>query len=98
MNKEIIWSSAAENDLALFLEYLNFKWNKDIANSFLDSLDRNLSRVSSDPKLFPIFNKISDIRKCVITKHNTLYYKEYTSEIVLLRLYDSRQHPNKLKF
>ncbi|KGO84710.1 hypothetical protein Q765_20090 [Flavobacterium rivuli WB 3.3-2 = DSM 21788] len=98
MSKEIIWSSAAENDLIKILDYLNLNWNTKVTNSFLDILGKNISQVSFTPDLFPVFNKSLNIRKCVITKHNTLYYENHYSEIVILRIYDVRQNPDKLKF
>lgn len=98
MSKEIIWSSAAENDLLKILEYLDLNWNTNVTNSFLDILDKNISQVSFTPDLFPVFNKLLKIRKCIITKHNTLYYENHDSEIVILRIYDVRQNPDKLKF
>ena len=98
MSKEIIWSSAAENDLIKILEYINLNWNTKVTHSFLDILDKNISQVSFTPDLFPVFNKSLNIRKCVITKHNTLYYENHYSEIVILRIYDVRQNPDKLKF
>jgi plasmid stabilization system protein ParE len=97
MNREVIWSSAAENDLADILEYLNFNWNALTVSAFLDTLDRNISYISSNPQQFPFYNRSENIRKCVVTKHNTLYYSENFSDIVLLRLYDVRQKPSKLK-
>lgn len=98
MNREVIWSSAAENDLVDILEYLNFKWNAITVRYFLDILDRNISYISSNPEQFPFYNRNENIRKCVITKHNTLYYSENFSAVVLLKLYDVRQKPSKLKF
>ena len=98
MSKEVIWSSPAENDLISILEYLDFKWSEQVCNSFLNTLDANIKQASLNPALFPFFNKSLRIRKCLITKHNILYYKDNSSHIVILRLYDVRQHPNKLKF
>jgi len=38
------------------------------------------------------------IQKCVATKHNTLYYRETNHRIEILRLYDTRQNPETLRF
>ena len=51
-----------------------------------------------DPKIFPIINQELNIRKCVVTMHNTLYYRESDSSIQIIRLFDSRQDPKKLVF
>jgi len=39
-----------------------------------------------------------DVRKCVATKHNTVYFREEPNIIVILRIYDTRQNPDKLSF
>jgi len=38
------------------------------------------------------------VRKCLVTKQNTLFYREVERRIEILRLYDTRQDPKKLKF
>ena len=35
-----------------------------------------------------------NIRKCVVSKHNTLYYRNRRNCIELLRIYDNRQNPD----
>ena len=37
------------------------------------------------------------VRKCVITKQNSLYYRENSERIEILRIYDNRQNPRKLR-
>jgi plasmid stabilization system protein ParE len=51
-----------------------------------------------DPKIFPVSNPELEIRKSVVTKHNTLYYREVSNGVEIARLFDSRQDPKKLKF
>jgi plasmid stabilization system protein ParE len=97
MRKPIRWSSFAENDFALILEYLNSKWNKTVCNNFIEIVDTNLLLIQKNPKLFPFLNKELNIRKCVITKHSTLFYRDKENKIEILRLYDNRQNPNTLK-
>jgi plasmid stabilization system protein ParE len=98
MNKNVIWSSKAESDLANTLEYLALNWHKEVTISFLDILDQNISRILNDASQFPYFDKSANIRKCIITRHNTLYFNESISAIIVLRLYDVRQNPRKLQF
>lgn len=98
MNKPIKWSSYAQNDLAHLLEYLEAKWNKKSCITFLNKLDFCIELIEKNPNLFPVFNKTLGIRKCVITKQNTLFYKIAATKIEVLRLYDTRQDDTTLKF
>ena len=98
MNKPIKWSSFAHNDLANLLEYLEAKWNKKSCLIFLNKLDFCVDLIEKNPNLFPFFNKKLGIRKCVVTKYNTLFYKISDAKIDILRLYDTRQNDKTLKF
>lgn len=98
MLKVIKWSSFADIDLSNLLEYLELKCNNKVCNDFLENLDHCILQIQINPDQFLFFNKELQIRKCVITKHNTLFYRETESRIEILRLYDTRQNPVDFKF
>jgi plasmid stabilization system protein ParE len=98
MANQVIWSPAAEKDLENVLDYLHSKWNNRVLNRFLNRIDDCVGIIMEDPKIFPIINQELNIRKCVVTMHNTLYYRESDSSIQIIRLFDSRQDPKKLVF
>jgi plasmid stabilization system protein ParE len=98
MPKHIIWSPLAESDFDNILEYLNQKWGEKIACQFIEITSTILLQISLKPKLFPLSNKKMKIRRCVVTKHNSIYYRESVTQIEILRIYDSRQDPDKLTF
>ena len=98
MAKNVIWSPAAEKDLEAVLDYLQSKWSDQILNRFINKIDDNIGLIIGDPKIFPLINERLKIRKSVITKHNTLYYRESSKSIQIVRLFDSRQDPKKLTF
>ncbi len=98
MLKKVIWSPSAEKDFELILDYLQLKWNNKIINSFINKIDDNINLILEDYKIFPVINEELQIRKSVISKQNTLYYREKSGNLEIVRLFDSRQDPNKLKF
>ena len=98
MSKQIVWSPSAESDFANILEYLQENWEERVTNQFIDLTEGILSQISINPRQFPLIHKKQKIRKCVITKHNTLFYRESNSQVDLLRIYDIRQDPNTLTF
>ncbi|WP_074722917.1 type II toxin-antitoxin system RelE/ParE family toxin [Flavobacterium frigoris] len=97
MRKSIKWSSLAEDDLTKILDYLEIRWNKNVCTKFINKLDFCIDLIRKNPKQFPFINKDFQIRKCIITKQNTLYYRETNSRIEVLRLYDTRQNPDSLQ-
>ncbi len=98
MSKQIVWSPSAESDFANILEYLQENWEERVTNQFIDLTESILTQISTNPRQFPLIHKKQKIRKCVITKHNTLFYRESNSQVDLLRIYDTRQDPNTLTF
>jgi len=98
MLNEIIWSPLAKKDLDNILGYLNKNWSNKIALNFIDILEDLLWQIAINPKQFPIINENLKVRKCVVTKHNSLYYKQNNDRIEVLRLFDNRQDPDKLRF
>ena len=94
MLKSIRWSSFADADFANLLEYLESDWNNKIALDFIENLNNCINQIQKNPNQFPFINKNIKIRKCVITKHNTLYYRVNKDKIDILRIYDTRQNPS----
>ncbi len=98
MPKQIIWSPSAENDFGNILDYLDRNWGKKVASNFVDLSENLLNHISNNPRQFPIIYKRKKVRKCVITKHNSLFYRDGKTNIEILRIYDTRQDPNTLTF
>ena len=98
MPKKITWSTLAESDFSNILNYLNQNWDNKVAANFIDLTDSIITLIAINPKQFPFMHKRKGIRKCVLTKHNSLYYRDKRSTIEILRIYDTRQDPDTLTF
>lgn len=96
MLKPVKWSSLAEKDFSNILDYLEIRWNKNVCLKFINKVDYCIKLIKENPKQFPFIYEDLKIKKCVITKQNTLYYRETSSRIEVLRIYDTRQNPNSL--
>lgn len=90
MHNQIIWSLLSEDDFAGILEYLENEWGDKVALQFIEILDQVLYQICISPKQFPVIFKKEKIRKSVLTKHNTLFYRFSRSQIDVLRIYDTR--------
>jgi len=98
MSKPIIWSPLAENDFESILDYLQIHWGNKVVSDFIVITEGVISQIATNPTQFPLINKKKQVRKCVITKHNTLFYRNRKDYIDILRIFDTRQDPHKLKF
>ena len=98
MPKPVIWSPLSEKDFSDILEYLNKNWGNNVAIDFIDLTEDILNQISINPKQSPVCYKKKKIRKCVLTKHNTLFYRGGKINVEILRIFDNRQDPNTLTF
>jgi len=98
MTKPIIWAPLSEFDLENILDYLQKEWNQEVIIMFLDKIENLMQQISINPKQFPLINAKRKIRKCVITRHNTLFYREKKDFVEVLRIFDTRQDPKRLKY
>jgi plasmid stabilization system protein ParE len=97
MSRKVIISKTAEKKLSSLFEYLLDNWSEKVKYNFIKKLDHNLDLIKLNPKTFPESQKDPGLRKCVITKQTTLYYRFDSRQIKILTIFDSRQNPNKLK-
>ena len=98
MHRQIVWSPLAERDFTNILEYLNKNWDEKVTNNFIDLTEEMIRQISVNPRQFPVIYKKEKIRKCVLTKHNTLFYRYGKSRVEILRIYDTSQDPKTLNF
>jgi plasmid stabilization system protein ParE len=98
MPKLIIWSPLSEKDLESILEYLHSNWDDKVVHQFVEITDKLVNQISINPKQFPIIHGRKKVRKCVITMHNTLFYRDRKEYIDILRIYDARLDPGKIRF
>ncbi|MEI6048599.1 MAG: type II toxin-antitoxin system RelE/ParE family toxin [Bacteroidota bacterium] len=94
---KIIWTDEAYKNLQYIVNYLEEFWTSREIRKFAKLLDKQLILITKNPSLYPYSNKAGQIRKSVLTKQITLYYKVTGIEIYLITLFDSRQSPDKLK-
>ena len=98
MPKPIIWSHLSETDFSNILVYLDKNWGPKVAANFIDLTESIINQISINPKQFPICFIRKKVRKCILTKHNTLFYRDGKVNIEILRIYDTRQDPDTLTF
>ena len=96
MNRAVKISKTAEKKLDKLFDYLLENWSKKVKADFIKKLDKSVELIKSTPESFPESDEQNGLRKCVITKQVTLYYRFNSKTIYLVTLFDTRQNPNKL--
>jgi len=93
----IEWTDNALTELKSTFEYIETNWTERELRKLSNEIERILSLISDNPNLFPL-TKNRKIRKVVVKKLNTLYYRKKDDEIVeILSFFSNRQSPDKRK-
>jgi plasmid stabilization system protein ParE len=94
---KLIWSDEALNNLKDIIDYLENRWTQREIRKFAQLLDKQLNRIKDNPFTYTETNRSNGLRKSVLSKQTTIYYRIYESEIRIVTLFDNRQNPCKLK-
>jgi len=94
---EVIISERAEQNLDEIIEYLQTDWNEIVKSDFLDAIQKCIDILTVNPNSFPIFSVKKNIRKCLITKHNAMYYRVSEQSVEIITIRDTRKNPRTLK-
>ncbi|MGA9326526.1 MAG: type II toxin-antitoxin system RelE/ParE family toxin [Salegentibacter sp.] len=97
MKRQINVTLTAEKKLKSLFRYLDDNWSEKVRQNLVRILDHNLKLISENPEIFPESQKNPGLRRCVFTKHTSLYYRFSTTQITIITVFDSRQDPEKLK-
>lgn len=96
MNKPIEWSPQSKKDYLKLLNYLQEEWGEKVKKQFNDRLQAVLKTISEKPHLYPTSSKLKNVKRCVVSKQTSLYYRVEKDKISLVTLFDTRKNPKKL--
>ena len=94
---KVIWSKQALNDLESLADYLFSHWGEDTGDKYLLRINELVIKISTNPKMYPESKIRRGVRRCVISKHNTLYYRVLPHHIEVITVFDNRQNSDKRK-
>ncbi len=60
-------------------------------------IEKTLELISINPELFPRTKRKKNVRRALITKHNTIYYRTNKKIIEVLSFFSNRKNPDKLE-
>jgi len=89
--RSINWSEVSYEDYHQNIDYLLSEWSEKSAKKFIDEVERTLELLVKNPKMYPLSN-YEGLRKAVITKQITLYYKIQKDSIILVRFWNNYQN------
>ena len=95
---KISWTPTARKTYFKVLDHLAEEWTKREVENFINEVESLLEQIKSNPEMFQASRNKKNVRKGLITKHNTLYFriKPRKKELELITFWDNRQDPKKL--
>lgn len=97
MAKEVILTPIAVADFENVMDYLTHNWGIKVTNNFIRRFDKVIGFLTESPGMFPFFDKRKRIQRCVVTKHNILYFIDSADSVKIITVFDTRQNPEKLE-
>ena len=94
---KIVWSDFALDELQKTITHLEENWTEKELRKLAIRLENTLILISKNPFLFQASNIKLDLRRVVILKHNTLYYRLKKDTIEIISFFSNRQSPRKRK-
>ena len=94
---KISWTPTARKTYFEVLDHLDRNWTIKEVENFINEVEHLLEQIKSNPEMFQASRKKKNVRKGLITKHNTLYYriKPKKRELELIIFWDNRKDPGK---
>jgi plasmid stabilization system protein ParE len=97
MDYKIFWSEESLSNLEEILDYLNERWTQKEIDRFKNKLNRQLEIISRFPTIFPVSNYHPNLRKAVLSKQITIFYKIQGNIIYLAYIFVNKKDIRKVK-
>lgn len=95
MSFEINWTPRAKNNLDSIKTYLSEEWSNSTSKSFESKVKDFTEIIKEFPNLGSVEYNSKGIRGFQITKQIRIFYRIKGTRIIILALFDTRQHPKK---
>ena len=93
---KVLWTPKAILSLKATAEFLDKIWkNQSILDTFLIEIDKAILQIQKYPASGVKFH--DNIRRILIHKNVSLFYKEESNLLKILLIWDNRQNPDELE-
>jgi plasmid stabilization system protein ParE len=92
---KIRWTTHALSELSDTIKYLQENWTEKELIQFANAVDNTVEIISRHPEIYPVSSNKRKIRRAVVDKNNTLYYRVVQNSIQILSVFGTKQDPAK---
>jgi len=94
----VFWTDNALAELQQTFDYLRDNFGEIQLRRLAREIEFVLEFISKFPKAYPESDKQKGIRKAIVLKFNSLYYRSDEKTVEILSFFSNRQGPEKIKF
>ena len=94
---KIVWTDHALSELEETYDYIESYWTEKELHNLSNEIERTLQLISKNPKIFQKSKLSNAVRRTVIMKYNSLYYRINNDSVEILSFFSNRKNPNKLE-
>lgn len=91
---KIAVTAPAEADLQRIIEFLEEQWSIELSIRFIDRYYQKLDLIESMPGVGFLSRKDPAVRKVKIDRYNIICYEVRDTDILILRILDTRSNPD----
>ena len=96
----ILWTDHALSELERTVEYLQLNFSDAEITRLAKAVESTISNISNNPLMYPESAETNGVRRAVILRFNSLYYRlnNESEQIEVLSFFSNRQNPELKEF
>ena len=95
MAKEIVWNKRAIAKLDEVMDYLLESASEQVARTFYEKVLERIALLSQHSEIGRVSKKKKTVRVYPLDKRYHLYYRVDSRRLIIVYLFDTKQHPNQ---
>ncbi|OQY04029.1 MAG: hypothetical protein B6I20_03845 [Bacteroidetes bacterium 4572_117] len=96
---KVTWTFTSKKSFTKILDFLLENWTAKEVDKFAEDVRNTINQIKENPYMYEASSKNKTVRKGFVNSLVSLFYRvrPRNKEIELLRFWDNRQDPKKLK-
>mgnify|MGYP003487803991 FL=1 len=97
---KLVWTDNALEGLGQTFQYLELNFSEREIKSLARKIESTLAYILKFPELYPESIRQKGVRRAVVTKFNTIYYRLNSdkNQMEILSFFSNRQNPEGFKY
>lgn len=95
---KVVWTDHALGGLRQTVSYLEENFSEREIKRLANKIESTLALIATHPAIFPESPRRKGVRRVVILRLNSLYYRVNDRQIEIISFFSNRQDPKKSEF